>query len=134
MTPTLERRVRRRARGRCEYCRFPRFASEFTFPIDHIIARQHGGATEADNLVQSCPHCNAHKGPNIAGLDPRTRELTRLYHPRLDRWREHFAWMGAVLEGLTPIGRTTIEVLAINALDMVAAREALIDEGRFPGR
>ncbi|WP_165074084.1 HNH endonuclease [Paludisphaera rhizosphaerae] len=134
MTPTLERRVRRRARGRCEYCRLPRFASEFTFPIDHIIARQHGGATEADNLAQSCPHCNAHKGPNIAGLDPSTGEFTRLYHPRIHRWREHFAWTGAVLKGRTPIGRTTIEVLAINDPDMVAAREALIEEGRFPGR
>ena len=134
MTPSLERRVRRRARGRCEYRRLPRSVSEFTFPIDHIIARQHGGATEADNLAQSCPHYNAHKRPNIAGLDPSTGELTRLYHPRLDRWPEHFLWTGAVLYGLTPVGRTTIEVLAINAPDMVATREALIEEGEFPPR
>jgi hypothetical protein len=134
MTSPLERRVRRRARGRCEYCQLPRSASEFTFPIDHIIARQHGGKTEAANLAQSCPQCNARKGPNLAGLDPSTGELTRLYHPRLDRWREHFIWKGAVLTGLTPVGRTTIEVLAINAPDRVAAREALIEEGEFPPR
>jgi len=39
-----------------------------------------------------------------------------------------------MLHGLTPVGRTTIEVLAINALDRVAAREALIEEGEFPSR
>lgn len=131
MTP-LERRVRRRARGLCEYCRLPRSASEFTFPIDHIIARQHGGPTEPENLAQSCPHCNAHKGPNIAGLDPTTGELTQLFHPRRDRWREHFTWVGAMLTGLTPVGRTTIEVLAMNGPDMLATREALIEEGNFP--
>ena len=61
-----------------------------------------------------------------------TRELTRLYNPRLDRWREHFAWQGAVLIGLTAVGRTTIQVLAINDPVEVAAREMLIAEGRFP--
>jgi hypothetical protein len=130
----LERRVRRRARGRCEYCRLPRVASEFTFPIDHIIARQHGGSSEAENLAQSCPRCNAYKGPNIAGIDPMTGELTRLYHPRHDRWAEHFACSGAILTGLTPVGRTTIKVLSMNDPDMVAAREALIEEGGFPPR
>jgi hypothetical protein len=72
-----------------------------------------------------------HKGSNIAGLDPVTRELTRLYNPRRDRWREHFAWQGAVLIGLTAVGRTTIQVLAINDRDVVEARETLIAEGRF---
>jgi len=51
MTPSLERRVRRRARGRREYGQLPRAASEFTFPIDHTIARQHGGRAEAANLA-----------------------------------------------------------------------------------
>lgn len=130
----LERQVRRRARGCCEYCRLPRFASEFTFPLDHIIARQHGGSTSAENLAQSCTHCNAHKGPNIAGLDPATEDLTRLYHPRLDRWSTHFSWRGAMLVGLTPAGRTTISVLAMNAAKVVAVRRALIEEGLFPPR
>ena len=34
------------------------------------------------------------KGANIAGLDPGTGELTRRFHPRRDRWREHFEWRG----------------------------------------
>ncbi len=48
------------------------------FPIDHIIAQQHGGPTVLANLALSCLHDNSHKGPNIAGLDPLTKELTKL--------------------------------------------------------
>ncbi len=77
-----------------------------------------------------CSSCNLHKGPNLAGLDPVTREVTRLFHPRKDRWSEHFAWQAANVLGL-PIGRTTIHVLAMNEPSMVAVREALMVEGRF---
>ena len=58
------------------------------FQLDHVIARQHGGATETENLAYACYHCNAHKGPNIAGVDPETGQLTRLYRPRRDLWEE----------------------------------------------
>ena len=132
MTKDLARRVRRRARYRCEYCRLPQSASPFRHQVDHIIADQHEGGDEPSNLALACVHCNLRKGPNIAGRDPVTGELIRLYDPRRDRWREHFAWQGAVLIGLTAIGRTTIQVLAINDLDVIEAREALIEEGRFP--
>ena len=44
------------------------------------------------------------------------------------------AWQGAGLHGLTPVGRTTVQVLAINDPLMVGTREALIAEGRFPPR
>jgi hypothetical protein len=134
MTGDLAPRVRRRARYRCEYCQLPQSASQARHQVDHIIADQHEGGDEPSNLALACVHCNFHKGPNIAGRDPVTRELTRLYDPRRDRWREHFAWQGAVLIGLTAIGRTTIQVLAINDLDVVEARESLIAEGRFPPR
>lgn len=40
------------------------------FHVDHIIPRQHGGLTQLDNLALACLHCNRHKGPNLAGLDP----------------------------------------------------------------
>jgi len=134
MTADVERYVRRRAHYRCEYCRLPQSASPGPHQIDHVIAEQHEENDDPSNLALACIHCNLHKGPNIAGLDPATRELTRLYDPRRDRWRDHFAWQGAVLAGLTPIGRTTVRVLAMNAPVMVAAREALIAEGRFPPR
>jgi hypothetical protein len=102
--------------------------------VDHVIADQHEGGDDESNLALACAHCNLHKGPNIAGRDPLTRELTRLFNPRRDRWREHFAWQEASLIGLTPVGRTTIQVLAINDPLAIATREALIEEGRFPPR
>jgi hypothetical protein len=55
------------------------------YQIDHIIAKQHGEGDELDNLPFACIHCNRYKGPNIAGIDPETGELTRLFHPRTSR-------------------------------------------------
>lgn len=132
MNSLLESHVRQRAQGRCEYCRLPQAASNINFPIDHIIARQHGGETVEANLALSCAHCNLHKGPNIAGLDPIGQGLTPLYHPRRDHWSDHFAWDGSSLIGRTAIGRTTIYVLAINDASELVRRDALILEGVFP--
>lgn len=56
MSESLDRRVRERAKNRCEYCKVPADISEFTFPLDHIIAQQHRGETTFDNLALSCPH------------------------------------------------------------------------------
>ena len=132
MDRTLEQQVRTRARGLCEYCRTPQSASGLTFPIDHVIARQHGGSTVSENLSLCCGRCNLSKGPNIAGIDPDTGSLTRLFHPRLDAWAEHFRYDGAIVVGLTDIGRTTVIVLAINEPYRVTARRALMEEGLFP--
>jgi hypothetical protein len=132
MTEDLARRVRRRARYRCEFCRIPQSAVRFRHQVDHIIAEQHEGDDEPSNLALACAHYNRHKGPNLSGLAPATRELIRLYDLRRDRWREHFARRGAVLIGLTAVGRTTVRVLAINDTLEIAAREMLIAEGRFP--
>ena len=83
MDPLLEDTVRQRAGETCEYCRMRQsFYPTGTFPIDHIIARQHGGPTVLSNLALSCLHCYSHKGPNIAGLDPLTKKLTWLFNPR----------------------------------------------------
>ena len=101
------------------------------FQIDHIISRQHGGESSIENVAFSCFHCNTHKGPNVAGLDPETGEVVRLFHPRTDVWARHFQWAGAALIGVTVVGRVTIGVLAINDSDYVAARLALIEEGGF---
>ncbi len=105
MNEPLERRVRKRALGRSEYCRVPAHIPEFTFPIDHVIAQQHQGTTTYENLALSRPHCNYHKGPNIAGYDPVTGNLTRLFNPRRNRWSAHFGWAGPLLVGKTAIGR-----------------------------
>lgn len=133
MDAGLKLRVRRRARYRCEYCQFPERYSELRFQIDHIIAQQHGGPTNPANLALACFRCNSHKGPNLSGLDPQTGKINRLYHPRRDRWAEHFNWRGARLVGLTPVGRATITVLCINRPDALLTRAALQEEGvAFP--
>jgi hypothetical protein len=128
----LVRQVWRRAEGRCEYCRLPAAAYPLPFHVDHIVAQQHGGPTSLENLALACLHCNRHKGPNIAGRDPLTGEIVRLFHPRQDPWTKHFAWTGAELAARTVMGRVTIQVLAINDPDFLAVREALVAEQAFP--
>lgn len=107
----------------------PKQFSPAPFHVDHIIARKHGGSSLRSNLAYACFHCNTHKGPNIAGLDPATGRLTALYHPRTDRWAQHFAWQGALLDGLTPAGRATIQMLDLNQPLLVAVRQSLAEEG-----
>jgi 5-methylcytosine-specific restriction endonuclease McrA len=125
MDQKLEQEVRRRARHRCEYCVLAESTSVLKHVIDHVIARQHGGKTVSENLALCCGRCNLCKGPNIAGIDPDTAALARLFHPRLDEWEAHFRWEHAVLVGLTPIGRTTAVVLAINDPRRIALRRML---------
>jgi hypothetical protein len=132
MDTSLVQMVRRRAQGRCEYCRLPQHSSRLTFPIDHVIAQQHDGQMIEGNLALACSFCNQHKGPNIAGVDPLTKQLTRLFHPRIDARSNHFRWNGSVLIGTTEIARATIAVLAINHPVQVAIRNTLILEGELP--
>lgn len=131
MAGSLLNDVRRRAGGRCEYCRLPQAAASIPFEIDHIISRKHGGRTAASNLALACFYCNSFKGSDIAGLDPKSNKLTRLYHPRLHHWAWHFMWTGPILKGRTAIGRTTIRVLQINCEEALALRESLFAEGLF---
>ncbi len=131
MDQRLRELVRQRARGRCEYCGFPEPYSVRPYHCDHVIARQHGGAAELENLAWACNHCNLHKGTNISGLDPATGQPTRLFHPRQDRWDDHFQWHGPLLLGRTVIGRVTVQLLVANDPLLVAVRAALMAEGVF---
>jgi 5-methylcytosine-specific restriction endonuclease McrA len=129
---SLVEEVWERAKGVCEYCHLPHEFDVLTFQIDHVIALKHHGTDDLENLALACFACNNHKGANIAGIDPTTGELTRLFHPRRDRWEDHFDWDAGVLVGRTAIGRTTVDVLAVNIRHRVQLREALRDEGVFP--
>lgn len=133
MDAKLEAEVRRRAGYRCEYCQIPESLFDVRHEIDHIIAQQHHGPTTPSNLALCCGRCNLHKGPNVAGVDPATGLIVRLFNPREDRWAEHFLWNGAVLEGTTPIGRTAIDVLAINQPGRVATRRIFLQRGEIGG-
>jgi hypothetical protein len=131
MAGPSENELRGRAGNACEYCRLPTSGHTTPFVSDHIIARQHGGRTIAGNLAFACFHCNTHKGPNIASIDPLTGKIVRLFHPRLHKWSAHFEWLGAELVGRTRIGRATIVALDINNDRRIALRESLMDEGLF---
>src|ERR1022692_3277760 len=43
--------VRERAGERCEYCRLHQRNSELLHRIEHVVARQHGGSDDVDNLA-----------------------------------------------------------------------------------
>jgi hypothetical protein len=131
MAEKLEQSIRRIALDRCEYCLMPEAASGLKHVLDHIRARQHDGKTEFENLALCCGRCNAFKGPNSAGIDPRSQQVTPLFHPRQNTWSEHFRYDGAVLIGLTATGRATIAVLSINLPIRIASRHALMAAGLF---
>ena len=132
MNDSIVQQVWLRAGRRCEYCRMPQAHDEAPFEIDHIIAKKHGGLTRDDNLALSCAPCNLHKGSDIASLDPISRKLTPLFHPRRQKWLQHFRWKGATLVGLTAAGRVTISILKINDPYRVTMRAELIRDGEFP--
>jgi hypothetical protein len=128
--PTREL-VRQRAGQRCEYCRIHQEDDPlFAFHIEHIIAQQHGGTDSPSNLALACHQDNLHKGPNLTGIDPVTKKLSRLFNPRQHKWRRHFRWDGPILVGRTAIGRTTVAVLAMNLPHRITLREALLAAGR----
>jgi hypothetical protein len=96
-----------------------------------IIAKKHRGPDDDDNLAWACIFCNLYKGPNLASLDPETGALTRLFHPRLDRWDDHFRQDVASIVGLTAVGRTTCWLLEMNSEVLSTLRTGLIREGQW---
>ena len=118
--------VRDRARNACEYCGLQQEHSPLaSLQVEHVVPKKHQGSDEAENLALACIDCNLAKGSNIAGIDPQTGAMTELFHPRRQRWSEHFQWYGAYLSGKTPTGRTTIDVLRINSEEQVQLRAAI---------
>ena len=127
MDGELKQLVRVRAEHRCEYCHIPQKFFIQLFQIEHIVARSHGGTDEADNLALACRLCNLHKGPNLSGIDPESKVLTRLFNPRTDRWSDYFRFgRNGDIIGLSEIGRTTAFVLNMNAKRRVELRLAIV--------
>jgi len=65
------------------------------------------------------------KGPNLSAIDPVTMRVVRLFHPRKQKWKEHFFIQGLAVQGLTPIGRATVRLLNMNAARRMELRFAL---------
>ncbi len=126
MDATTQRLVRNRAGNRCEYCRLHQDAAPFLkFHIEHIQAKQHILDHSLENLALACPDCNRYKGPNLTTLDPDTREIVLLFHPRKDNWNDHFVFDGNTIRGITPIGLATERLLKFNSDERVEMRSEL---------
>jgi hypothetical protein len=120
----LRREVIERAGNRCEYCRLQAEIAFYPHEVDHIIAEKHGGTTDIDNLAFACWRCNRHKGTDLTSFDPQTRRLSPLFNPRTHVWAEHFAYEEERVVGLTPEGRTTVNLLRLNSEERLTERRA----------
>jgi hypothetical protein len=124
--------VRDRAKSRCEYCGLPQVAAPaISFHVEHIRARQHAGDDVPENLALACPDCNRHKGPNLSGVNPETRQVVLLFNPRTDSWHDHFEMLDARIIGLTPTGNATAHTLRMNVDERVRMREELLANGEM---
>ena len=131
---SLRDTVERRANGCCEYCRSPAKYATQRFALEHIIPRSQGGATSLDNLALACQGCNNHKYNKIKSGDPVTTQLVDLFHPRTQRWQDHFTWdehFERIL-GLTATGRATVEALQLNRPELINLRQLLYVAGEHP--
>lgn len=129
MTEAIREMVRQRAGHRCEYCRLHQDHSPLAaLHIEHIRPRKHGGADDPANLCLACIDCNLRKGTNLTGIDPESGAVTLLFHPRTQRWEEHFELLGIHVMGKTATGRATIETLALNSEDHLDVRLAMVPE------
>jgi hypothetical protein len=72
-----------------------------------------------------------HKADRIEALDPSTHLAAPLFHPRRQKWSDHFAWDGFQLMGRTPTGNATITSLLLNHPRRILIREAEASLGLF---
>jgi HNH endonuclease len=127
----LRAKVAHRAGFRCEYCLLHEQDAGFAHEVDHIIGRQHGGETADGNLAYACLICNRFKGPNLSSVDS-SGAIIPLFHPRLQRWADHFRLTGAVIQPLTATGEATANLLRLNAVERVVERSVLQRLNRYP--
>src|SRR5438128_566501 len=102
----LARLVRDRARDACEYCRLPQSLQEAVFHMDHVDPRAAKGPSILENLALACVTCSLKKAARTHARDPHSKALVPLFHPRRDRWTDHFEWtFSCRLIGRTATGR-----------------------------
>jgi hypothetical protein len=103
-----------------------------TFHIEHVIPQCKDGRSDLENLALACPGCNLHKASRTTAIDPATGEDVPLFHPILQLWSEHFRFNGYQIEGLTDVGRATIEALNVNHSRRQRIREVEELFGLYP--
>ncbi|MCB0565983.1 MAG: HNH endonuclease [Phaeodactylibacter sp.] len=126
--------VGKRADHCCEYCLSQADYSPDPFSVEHIIPASKGGTNGLDNLAYSCQGCNNRKYNHTEAIDPVTNSTVQLFHPRQQRWKDHFQWNTSqtILTGLTPTGRATVQKLELNRKGVVNLRYILVLIGEHP--
>ena len=119
---------------RCEYCLSPMQFNPDQPSIEHIHPSSRGGSDAPSNLALACQGCNNFKQVAIAAEDPATGVQAPLFHPRTDRWADHFAWSDDQVSviGRTPTGRATISRLQLNRPGLLNQRRLLMLSGLHP--
>ncbi len=130
----IKQSVADRANRICEYCRSPEQFSSSKFSVEHIVPVHLSGTNELDNLAFACQGCNNIKFIKTTGIDPETKAIVSLFHPRQHIWTTHFAWDDSILKvlGLTPIGRATIDAINLNRTEVCNLRSLLFLIGEHP--
>jgi HNH endonuclease len=124
--------VRQRAARCCEYCRLPETADPYnTFHLEHVIAKQHGGDDDESNLAWACSRCNHRKGTNLASRDPESGAIVEVFHPRRQKWSDHFGLRDGRIVGSSPTGRATVRLLDMNEGRRVRLRRELMELGEY---
>ncbi|MBV9489930.1 MAG: HNH endonuclease [Verrucomicrobia bacterium] len=134
VSPTVRQAVRERAGRRCEYCGAPEEVTGSRYLIDHILPRSLGGTDDLRNLALACSTCNLAKSNHVSGTDPHTGKEESLFHPRKDRWKNHFAFTRetSILRRKTARGRATVERLNMNVFYQFEARRLWVECGLYP--
>ncbi len=134
MRDSLKLFVAQRAQWCCEYCLTRADHSSDPFAIEHLIPRVLGGTDEPDNLAFSCLGCNNFKFTAIEALDAVSGLVVALFNPRSSIWDEHFLWTEnySNVEGITPMGRATVQRLRLNRPGLTNLRIALAVAGKHP--
>jgi hypothetical protein len=116
----------------CEYCLLHEDDTFWGCQIDHIISRKHGGTSDSGNLAWACACCNNYKGSDIATLVGQPPRLSRLFHPRQEKWSDCFRLQAYRIEPNNTAGAATEKVLQLNTESRLRERAALRATGRFP--
>jgi uncharacterized protein (TIGR02646 family) len=130
----IRRVVTEQSRGRCVYCQSQTQITGVSLTVEHIIPTSTGGQNTLDNLCLSCWDCNLRKNNRTKGIDPQTGRTHLLFHPKKQKWSQHFRWSddGSLIIGNTSTGRATIATLHLNREHLVLAREVWVLAGVHP--
>src|SRR5260221_12380322 len=81
-----------------------------------------------------CSFSNGFKNVQTKAQDPESGVTVPLFHPRQQKWSEHFVWSddGTQIVGISPCGRATVVALQLNNELAVDVRREWVAAGWHP--